>query len=87
MELFVPFMLFVLKIVDEQPVHVVLERQAILFESQEECFAAADAMLDEIAREAHMERDDLRHWCLPMPDPSEFEQLIERRDAAKREGK
>ena len=87
MELFVPFMLFVLKIVDEQPVHVVLERQPVLFESQEECFAAADAMLDEIARDAHMERDDLRHWCLPLPDPGEFEQMIERRNAAKREGK
>ena len=80
MELFVPFMLFVLKIVDEQPVHVTLERQPYLFESEEECFTAADKMLDNIARKAYLERENLRHWCLPMPDPREFDQLMERRD-------
>ena len=86
MELLFPFMLFVLKLVDDEPVHVTLERQPYLFETEEECFAAADAMLDEIAREADMEREDLRHWCLPMPDPSELEDMIKRRDTAAREG-
>ncbi|MDG5747406.1 hypothetical protein P8Q88_04370 [Qipengyuania sp. XHP0207] len=81
----IPFMLFVLKILGDDPVAVTLERQPALFASEEECLAAADAMLDDIARRAHRERRDLRHWCLPVPGPDEFADLFEGEPSEARE--
>jgi len=74
MELFVPFMLFLLQVGETDSAQFELSRHPALFETVEDCRAEGERLKSESAAETG---DVLEVYCFAMPDPDEFEELIE----------
>ncbi len=73
------YMLLILKVFDASSVQVSLDRHPVLYETEDECYTAAGAVIDDVARQAGEERDSFRHWCLRVPAAQEYDRMFERR--------
>ena len=84
MEVFIPFMLFLLQPAGPEATEAELIRHPALYESEEDCLAAAEELKKRMIQATGSAPQS---FCIAMPDPSEFDVLFrsmqERRNEAR----
>ncbi|MBD2841631.1 hypothetical protein [Erythrobacter rubeus] len=77
MELFVPFMLFILGISDEDPAQVELVRHPALYADEADCLEAGEQIIRARVTQEHESSITFHMFCKPMPDVEEFNRLTD----------
>lgn len=78
MEMFYPFMLFILQLPSDGDQVSSLQRHPVLYRTQEECLAAGNKILADYAAERRRYATTEQIFCLRTPNSDEYEALYDK---------
>lgn len=76
MEVFYPFMLFILAIPGDDPDALDLARHPVLYETMDDCLAAGAAIIDARILVENEDGTSFRAFCEQVPEGHEFDTLF-----------